>query len=92
MDPVLVKFFGLRGAYGTFVDLIFKELASDVFKKALFVFDGKVDADSHFAKQLENRREVVKEELFRRIALIDGEGEEVLEALTKEFAATTAAA
>lgn len=91
-DPVLGSRFGSKGEYSIFIDSILKELTSGVFQKVVFVFDGKLDADSLFAKQIEKRREVVKEELIRRIAVIDGEGEEVLEAITKEFAATTAAA
>lgn len=92
IDPVLGSLFRSPVTFTTYIDSILKELASGVFQKALFVFDGKLEADTSFAKQIENRREVVKEELFRRIVVIDGEAEEVLEALTKEFAATTAAA
>lgn len=81
----------IESMYSGFIDSILEHLASREFQKVLLVFDGKLEPDSSFAKQIEDRRNVVKEDLIDRIAIIDGEDEEVFEAINKELAAQTTA-
>ena len=92
IDPILGHIFGVGGRLAEFIDAIVVELVPGNFQKVLLVFDGELDTDSDFAKQIESRREIVKEEMFARISVVDGELEEVLESITKELAASSSAA
>ena len=87
INPILAQQFLAGGDFITYIDSILGEIASNTFHKVFFVYDGKLDADNAFAKQIESRRLVAKEELCSRLIVVAGELPEVLERLSKEFAA-----
>lgn len=91
VNPTIGGRFGAtNGAFATFVDDLLAELASDVFHRAILVFDGQLEPDGGFQKQLDERFNVAKDELTTRVSVIAGDITEVTAALSKEIAAFTA--
>jgi len=86
IKPIFGDKFGIEGSFRKFIDSILSELSSGTFQQMILVFDGKLDEDNKFTKQIENSRVIAKDELFSRIRFIDGELNEVLKNLSSEFA------
>ncbi len=91
-EPLLGDRFGAKGEFGNFIYSVLADLESDTFHRAFVVFDGNLDPDSPFTKQIQSQFSVAKNELVGRVDVVSGELPEVMETLSKALATSEAAA